>query len=109
MIEQLPVELRDRFTDMREMDLQVQSKSRPEKHLLYKHYQLSNDLCKTSLGYSRTHPHPPPPPWTVGMIEILSGGVLRALEIWVGEGFERKNLSSGVIFNENLDLFKRLL
>lgn len=26
VIEQLPVELRDRFTDMREMDLQVQSK-----------------------------------------------------------------------------------
>ena len=25
VIEQLPVELRDRFTDMREMDLQVQS------------------------------------------------------------------------------------
>nr|XP_045727627.1 inhibitor of growth protein 3-like [Mirounga angustirostris] len=27
MIEQLPMDLRDRFTEMREMDLQVQSKS----------------------------------------------------------------------------------
>lgn len=27
VIEQLPMDLRDRFTEMREMDLQVQSKS----------------------------------------------------------------------------------
>ena len=35
VIEQLPVELRDRFTDMREMDLQVQSESWLGKHFYF--------------------------------------------------------------------------
>ena len=50
MIEQLPVELRDRFTDMREMDLQVQSEldlvvNRYSVHCML--YNVRSDcLCK---------------------------------------------------------------
>ena len=40
------------------------------------------------MGYSRKNPSPPTP--MDGMLEILAGGGLRALEIWAEGGFEPK-------------------
>ena len=58
------------------------------------------------MGYSRKNPHPP----TDGMLEIFAGGGVEGSgNLGRRGGLNQKNPSSGVIFYENLDLFKRLL
>ena len=74
-------------------------------------------VCLTQLAFDHwvipPKFHPPPSPPTDGMLKILAEGEgLKALEIWVGaggEGLNQKDPSSGVIFNDDLDLVKRLL
>ncbi|TWW64357.1 Inhibitor of growth protein 3 p47ING3 [Takifugu flavidus] len=84
MIEQLPMDLRDRFTEMREMDLQVQSTYRPiaEPHQPPEHAEESDatDQLEQKVNEFFVNAKKNKPEWREEQMEVIKKDYYKALE-----------------------------